>query len=103
VRLYRRSLVVLEFDRGKPISAIAELVGMNWQSVYNWVAHFEQSGAAYQLRDAPRSGHLKCINLAMGHRLSQIGTVNVDKTSEDCSGVQSSQSHPIPLVDLQSI
>jgi transposase len=56
VRLYRRLLAVLEFDRGTAVSAIAELLGVSCQSVYNWIARFEQGGDGCELRDAPRSG-----------------------------------------------
>jgi transposase-like protein len=41
VRLYRRLLAVLEFDRGTAVTAIAELLAVSGQSVYNWIARFE--------------------------------------------------------------
>jgi transposase-like protein len=41
VRLYRRLLAVLEFDHGTAVTAIAELLGVSDQSVYNWIARFE--------------------------------------------------------------
>ena len=56
VRLYRRLLAVLEFDRDTPVSTIAELLGVSCQSVYNWVARFKQGGNESELSDAPRSG-----------------------------------------------
>jgi transposase len=56
VRLYRRLLAVLEFDRGTSVSAIAELLGVSCQSVYNWIARFEQGVDGCELSDAPRSG-----------------------------------------------
>lgn len=55
-RLCRRLLAVLESDRGLPISEIAELLGVSGQSVYNWIARFEEQGDASNLSDAPRSG-----------------------------------------------
>ena len=55
-RLCRRLLAVLEFDRGTPVSAIAELLGVTCQSVYNWIVRFEQGGDGCELSDAPRSG-----------------------------------------------
>ena len=42
VRLYRRLLAVLAFDHGTAVSAIAELLGVSCQSVYNGIARFEQ-------------------------------------------------------------
>jgi transposase len=56
VRLYRRVLAVLVFDRGTAVGAIAELLGVSCQSVYNWIARFEQGGDGCELNDAPRSG-----------------------------------------------
>jgi transposase len=55
-RLYRRLLAVLESDRGATISEIAELLGVSCQSIYNWIARFQEQGDAAQLSDAPRSG-----------------------------------------------
>jgi transposase len=55
-RLYRRLLAVLEFNRGTPVSAIAELLGVSCQSVYNWIVRFQQAGDGCGLSDAPRSG-----------------------------------------------
>jgi len=57
MRLYRRLLAVLEFDHGTAVSAIAELLGVGCQSVYNWLARFEQGGDGCELSDTPRSGH----------------------------------------------
>jgi hypothetical protein len=56
-RLYRRLLAVLESDRGTPVSAIAELLGVSCQSVYNWITRFQHGrGDGCELSDAPRSG-----------------------------------------------
>lgn len=49
VRLYRRLLAVLEFDRGKSVSAIAELLGVSCQSVYNWITRFKHGGDGCEL------------------------------------------------------
>ena len=56
VRLYRRLLAVLEFDRAKSGSANAELLGGSCQSVYNWITRFKHGGDGCELIDAPRSG-----------------------------------------------
>ena len=40
VRLYRRTLAVLEYDRGRPVTDIADALGVTRQSVHNWVAAF---------------------------------------------------------------
>jgi len=60
VRLYRRLLAVLEFDRGASVSEIAELLGVSSQSVYNWLTRFQQAGDECELSDAPRTGRPSC-------------------------------------------
>jgi transposase len=37
-RLYRRTLAVLEVDRGKPIAEVARTLGVTPRSVYSWIA-----------------------------------------------------------------
>ena len=57
VRLYRRFLAVLEFDRCTPVNAIAELLGVSCQSVYNWITRFQHGpGDGCALSDASQSG-----------------------------------------------
>ena len=56
-RLYRCLLAVLEFDRGTPVSATAELLGVSCQSVYNWITRIQHGGDGCELSDTPRSGH----------------------------------------------
>ena len=43
-RVFRRTLAVLEANRGRPVAAIADSLGVTRQSVYNWI-------------DAYRRGH----------------------------------------------
>ena len=61
---------MLEFERGSPVNAIAELLNVICQSVYNRIARFQQWAAACELSDEPplgrpaRAGDL--VNLALG-------------------------------------
>jgi len=55
-RTYRRVLAMLEYDRGEPVSAIAELLNVSRQSVYAWIARFQERGGAAGMSTAPRSG-----------------------------------------------
>jgi transposase len=55
-RLHRRLLAVLASDRGATISEIADWLCVSCQSVYNWIARFQEQGDPAQLSDAPRSG-----------------------------------------------
>lgn len=56
VHLYRRTLAMLDHDRGEPVSAVAQLLGVSRQSIYNWIPRFEKRGGAAGLSTAPRSG-----------------------------------------------
>jgi transposase len=56
VRVYRRTLALLELDRGRPAEAVARMLGVSRQTVQNWVARFRQAGRAADLADAGRSG-----------------------------------------------
>jgi transposase len=56
VRLYRRTLAVLECGRGKGVEEVARSLRVTRQSVHNWVTRFHQAGKAAALADAPRSG-----------------------------------------------
>jgi transposase len=55
-RLCRRLLAILEYDRSMSVNAVAELLGVSRQSVYNWIARANERGDVEELRDAPRSG-----------------------------------------------
>lgn len=68
-RLYRRTLAVLEFARGKTIPAIAESFNVSRQSVYNWIEVYEQTGEPAALADHARSGRPPRWTPEATHRL----------------------------------
>src|SRR4051794_31650996 len=55
-RTYRRTLAVLELDRGRPAAEIAEMLGVTRQSIYNWAAAFAREPNPAVLGDLDRSG-----------------------------------------------
>lgn len=55
-RAYRRTLALLELDRGRSAADIADMLGVTRQSVHNWAADFVSEPDPAALRDAPRSG-----------------------------------------------
>jgi putative transposase len=55
VRTYKRSLALLELNRGKTITAVAQTVGVSKPTVAIWVKKYRQSGLQC-LQDQPRSG-----------------------------------------------
>jgi transposase len=54
--LYRRTLAILEIDRGKPLAQVARALGVTRQAVYNWIDLYTQSFDPLALRDAERCG-----------------------------------------------
>lgn len=50
-RLYRRLLVILEVDRGRPVSELARLLNLSSQSIYNWIDRFLHQGGEPALAD----------------------------------------------------
>ena len=59
-RLYRRTLAVLEYDRGKSITEIARTLHISRPSVYRWIEKYRASLDPACLRDEDRSGR-PCI------------------------------------------
>lgn len=51
VRLYRRTLAVLEFDYGRTVADIARMLGVTRQTVYNWVEAYTEIGDPRALED----------------------------------------------------
>jgi transposase len=54
--LYRRTLALLELDRGKPLAQVAASLGVTRQSIYNWIGIYTQSFDPLALRDDTRCG-----------------------------------------------
>lgn len=52
----RRILAILEVDAGQPISAVAELLGVSRQSIYNWMESYASRHHPEDLADRERSG-----------------------------------------------
>src|SRR5438034_792223 len=55
-RTYRRTLAVLELDRGRPAADVAAMLGVARQSVHNWAATFARDADPAALADRHRSG-----------------------------------------------
>jgi transposase len=55
-RVYRRTLALLEYNRGRSVKEIAPSLGVTLRSIYHWIAAYEQSHDPTTLIDALRSG-----------------------------------------------
>src|SRR5436305_4778006 len=62
LRIYRRALAILEADRGRPIAAVAQMLGVSRQAVHNWLAAFARTPSPASLADAPRSGRPRLLD-----------------------------------------
>jgi transposase len=71
-RLYRRTLAVLEFDRGRSVANLAEMLGVARQSIYNWVAAYTTAHDPTVLADAERSGRPPLLTEDIEGRLRQL-------------------------------
>lgn len=54
-KTFRRATALLELNRGKSFGAVAETLGVCYQSVSTWCCAYKEQGLA-MLYDAPRSG-----------------------------------------------
>ncbi len=71
-RLLRRTLAVLEFDRGRTAAAIARMLGVTRQSVYNWVGAYAQGHDPQALRDQPGPGRHRALDEDDEHVLAAL-------------------------------
>ncbi len=55
VKVFKRATALLELDRGKSFGAVAETLGVCYQSVSSWCSAYKAEGLAV-LYDQPRSG-----------------------------------------------
>src|SRR5436190_11314521 len=55
-RVLRRTLAILEFDRGRSAADIADLLGVTRQSIYNWVTTYARCPDPATLVDGSREG-----------------------------------------------
>jgi len=55
VKVFKRATALLELDRGKTLSAVAQTLGVSYPTVLSWRDNYLQQGLQC-LNDAPRSG-----------------------------------------------
>jgi transposase len=60
-RTYRRTLAVLELDRGRSAADIADMLGVTRQSVHNWVAAYVRESDPSALTDDYRQGRPRLL------------------------------------------
>ena len=55
-RVYRRTLAVLEYDRGRSITDISRSLHVSRPSIYRWIERYRESSDPESLKDHHRSG-----------------------------------------------
>lgn len=55
-RLYRRTLAVLEYDRGQSVTEMARTLRVSRPSIYRWIERYRESADPEPLRDDERAG-----------------------------------------------
>ena len=56
VRLYRRTLAILEYDRGRSVTEIARSLRVSRPSIYRWIERYRESSDPESLHDEERGG-----------------------------------------------
>ena len=78
VKVFKRATALLELDRGKSFGAVAETVGVCYQSVSGWCEAYKEKGLS-MLWEAPRSGRPIEID---GSQRAQITALACSKAPE---------------------
>ena len=56
VRVYRRTLALLEYDRGRSVTEIARSLRVSRPSIYRWIEQYDEAGDPKSLLDDERPG-----------------------------------------------
>lgn len=72
VRLYRRTLAVLEFDYGRTAADIARMLGVTRQTVYNWVEAYTEICDPSALEDNRGRGSYRLLDEDAEHVLEAL-------------------------------
>jgi transposase len=72
VRLYRRTLAVLEFDYGRTAADIARMLGVTRQTVYNWVEAYTETYDPSALEDNRGRGSYRSLDEDAEHVLEAL-------------------------------
>src|SRR5947209_1447929 len=76
VRLFQRTLAVLEFDHGRPAADIARMLGVTRQSVYEWIELYTQDHNPAALEDKAGRGRHRLLDEDHEHVLGTLLAVS---------------------------
>jgi transposase len=72
VRLFRRTLALLELDYGRPAADIARMLGVSRQTVYNWLEAYTEAYDPTALEDNRGRGHYRLLDEDDEHLLEAL-------------------------------
>jgi transposase len=72
VRLFRRTLAILELDYGRPAADIARLLGVSRQAVYNWLEAYTGTRDPTALEDHRGRGHYLVLDEDAEHLVEAL-------------------------------
>jgi len=70
-RTYKRALALLELDRGRTFTEVAEIVGVVVQTASTWATKYETSGLDF-LTDKPRPGRPRTIDAVQRAKITAL-------------------------------
>lgn len=71
VRTYKRARVLLELDRGRTFTEVAEMVGVVVQTASTWATTYETNGLGV-LNDQPRPGRPRTIDALQRAKITAL-------------------------------
>src|SRR5256885_12901220 len=71
-RLFRRTLAVLEFDRGRSAADIARMLGVTRECIYDWVGAYLEGRDPASLEDEPGRGRHPLLDEDQEHLLEAL-------------------------------
>lgn len=74
-KTYKRAVALLELDRGRTFTAVAEIVGVMIQTVSTWAKKYKESGLEF-LTDKPRPGRPVVIDGLQRAKITALACSN---------------------------
>jgi transposase len=75
-RTYRRTLAILEVDRGRSVRDVANSVRGDPRTIYYWIEAYLRGHDPSSLADAERLGRPRLWDEGLGHRLRTAMTLS---------------------------
>jgi transposase len=84
-RVFRRTLAILDLDRGESAADVAYRLGVSRQTVYNWLARYVMTREPAFLAEQERPGRPTVWSERLRHRLQQLLNTSPDQCGYDAT------------------